>query len=58
MLVIDDYSRLTWVTFLKEKYEALEKFKIFKALIENQTGKRMKAIIYDRGGEFSSGDLK
>ena len=29
MLVIDDYSRLTWVAFLKEKSEALEKFRIF-----------------------------
>ena len=39
MLVIDDYSRLTWVSFLKEKSEALEKFKIFKALTEKQTKK-------------------
>jgi hypothetical protein len=37
MLIIDDYSRLTWVAFLKEKVEAFEKFKIFKALTENQT---------------------
>jgi hypothetical protein len=35
MLIIDDYSRLTWVVFLKEKDEAFEKFKIFKALTEN-----------------------
>jgi hypothetical protein len=34
MLIIDDYSRLTWVDFLKEKTEAFEKFKIFKALTE------------------------
>ena len=32
MLVKDDYSRLTWVSFLKEKYEALEKFKFFLRL--------------------------
>ena len=37
MLVIDDYSRLTWVAFLKEKSEVFEKFKIFKDLTENQT---------------------
>ena len=54
MLVINDYSRLTWVSFLKEKYEALEKFKMFKALIENQTRKRLKVVRYDRGGEFCS----
>jgi hypothetical protein len=44
MLIIDDYSRLTWVSFLKEKDEAFEKFKIFKALTENQTGNRLKVV--------------
>ena len=58
MLVIDDYSRLTWVAFLKERSEAFQKFKLFKALTENQTGKRMKAVRSDRGGEFSLGDFK
>jgi hypothetical protein len=58
MLIIDDYSRLTWVAFFKEKSEALEKFKVFKALTENQTGKRLKAVRSDRGGEFSSGNFK
>jgi transposase InsO family protein len=58
MLIIDDYSRLTWVSFLKEKYEAFEKFKVFKALTKNQIGKRLKAVSSDRGGEFSSRDFK
>jgi hypothetical protein len=58
MLIIDDYSRITWVAFLKEKAEAFEKFKEFKALIENQTGKRLKAVRSDRGGEFMSSDFK
>jgi len=50
MLIIDDYSRITWVAFLKEKAEAFEKFKKIKALTENQTCKRLKAVILDRGG--------
>jgi hypothetical protein len=58
MLIIDDYSRLTWVSFSKEKSEAFEKFKVFKALTENQTGKRLKAVRSDRGGEFSSWNFK
>jgi len=36
--------------FLKEKSEAFEKFKIFKALTENQTGWKVKIIRSDRGG--------
>jgi hypothetical protein len=58
MLIIDYYSRLTWVAFLKEKVEAFEKFKIFKALTETQIGKKLKPIRSDRGGEFMSSDFK
>jgi hypothetical protein len=58
MLIIDNYSRLTWVAFLKEKSEAFEKFKVFKALTENQTRKRLKEVRSDRGGDFSSRDFK
>jgi transposase InsO family protein len=57
-LIIDDYSRLTRVAFLKEKAKAFEKFKIFKALTETQTGKRLKEVRSDRGGEFMSSDFK
>ena len=32
---IDDYSRKTWIYFLKKKSEVFGKFKEFKALIEN-----------------------
>jgi hypothetical protein len=58
MLIIDDYSRITWVSFLKEKDEAFEKFKKFKSLTKNQTGKRLKEVRSDRGGEFMSSDFK
>ena len=58
MLIIDDYYRLTWVAFLKEKSEAFEKFKVFKALTEDQIGKILKAVRFDRGGEFSTWNFK
>jgi hypothetical protein len=58
MLIIDDYFRLTWVSFLKEKDEAFDKSKIFKALTENQTSNRLKVVILDKGGEFMSSDFK
>jgi hypothetical protein len=32
MLIIDDYTRMYWVYFLKQKSEAFEKFKTYKAL--------------------------
>jgi len=57
MLLIDDHSRMMWVTFLKEKSEVLEKFKIFKAMVENQTGLKLKCLRFDRGGEFTSSEF-
>ena len=57
MLIIDDFSRMTWAEFLKYKLEALEKFKIFKALAENQTGCKLKCIRSDKGGELTNYDF-
>jgi hypothetical protein len=57
MMIIDDYSRLTWVSFLKEKVEAFEKFKIFKSLTKNQTRNKLKVVRSDIGGEFVSSDF-
>ena len=41
---IDDYSRKTWIYLLKNKSEVFEKFKEFKALIENHSEKRIKTL--------------
>ncbi|MDL1135892.1 transposase family protein, partial [Yersinia pestis] len=54
MLCIDDYTRMTWVLFLKHKHQALDRFKVFKAQVENMLGKRIKILRSDRGGEFTS----
>jgi hypothetical protein len=39
---IDDYSRKTWIYFLKTKDEVFNKFKEFKALIENLSKRRLR----------------
>ena len=46
---IDDFSRKTWVYFMKNKDEVFSKFKEFKALIENHTEKKIKTIRLDNG---------
>ncbi|KAK8934286.1 hypothetical protein KSP39_PZI015019 [Platanthera zijinensis] len=51
---IDDFSRYVWVYTLKHKSEVLEKFIIWKKLVENQTGKRIRYIRSDNGGEYTS----
>ena len=43
---------------MKRKSEAFEKFKEFRAEVENQLGKRIKAIRSDRGREYLLGVFK
>ena len=54
----DDYSRFGYVYLMKWKSEAFEKFKEFRAEVENQLDKRLKAIRSDRGGEYIFGDFR
>jgi hypothetical protein len=51
---IDDYSRKTWIYFLKTKSEVFKRFQEFRALMENQSGKRIKVLWLDNEGEYSS----
>ena len=55
---IDDYSRKTWIYFLKAKSEVFEKFKEFKALIENISDKRIKTLQLENGGEYTSKEFE
>ena len=43
---------------MKRKFETFEKFKEFRAEVENQLGKCIKVIRSDRGGEYLFGDFK
>ena len=54
----DDYSRFGYVYLMKWKSEAFGKFKEFRAEVENQLGKRIKAIRFNRGGEYLLRDFK
>jgi hypothetical protein len=54
---IDDYSRKTWIYFLKSKDEVFNKFKEFKALIENLSERKIKILRSDNGGEYTSNEF-
>jgi len=49
---IDDFSRKTWVYFLKEKYKVFGVLKKFKVMVENETSTTIKVVRSDRGGEY------
>ena len=48
----DDYSHFGYIYPIKERSEALDKFKIFKTEVENQHNKKIKIVRSDRGGEY------
>ncbi|KAH9769620.1 hypothetical protein KPL71_012083 [Citrus sinensis] len=54
---IDDFSRKVWVYVLKQKNEALEKFKDWLTLMENQTERRVKRLRTDNGLEYCSNEF-
>ncbi|RVX00702.1 Retrovirus-related Pol polyprotein from transposon TNT 1-94 [Vitis vinifera] len=49
----DDHSRKIWVYTLKTKDQVLDVFKQFHALVERQSGEKLKCIRTDNGGEYS-----
>jgi hypothetical protein len=51
---IDDFSRKIWIYFLKNKSDTFSKFKYFKAEAEKQSGKYVKVLRSDGGGEYNS----
>src|SRR5271154_4992655 len=51
---IFDATRKTWVYCIKRKSDVFDTFKKWKALVENETGKRLKCLRSDNGGEYCS----
>ncbi|GJT01478.1 retrotransposon protein, putative, ty1-copia subclass [Tanacetum coccineum] len=49
-----DFSRYGYVYLLKHKHEVFETFKVFQKEVENQLGKTIKSLRFDRGGEYMS----
>ena len=55
---IDDFSRFCWVYFLKLKYEVFESLKVWKALVENRCGKKIKVFHTNNGKEYVNNNLQ
>ena len=44
---IDDTTRKSWVYYIRQKYDVFATFKKWKALVENETRKRLKYLRFD-----------
>ena len=58
VLFVDDHSRKTWIYFLKTKCEVFKRFQEFKALVETQTGRKIKVLRSNNGVEYTLGQFK
>jgi hypothetical protein len=54
VVFIDDFSRKSWIFFMKTKGQVFSRFQEFKSLVENQTGKKIRVMRSDNGGEYTS----
>jgi transposase InsO family protein len=58
LVIVDDYSRFTWVCFLHEKSQTQETLKGFLRRAQNEFGMRIKKIKSDNGTEFRNSQIE
>ena len=54
IVIVDDFSRYTWVEFLREKSEACETLEILCKKLQNEKGALIVKIRSDHGKEFEN----
>jgi transposase InsO family protein len=54
LVIVDDYSRFTWVFFLHDKSETQEVLKKFLKRVQNEFDAKVKKIRSDNGSEFKN----
>ena len=55
---IDDKTRFVWVYILKHKSQVFQYFKEWKAMVERETGRVLKTLRSDNGGEYTSSEFQ
>jgi hypothetical protein len=58
LVIVDDYSRFTWVFFLQEKSQTQETLKNFLRRAQNEFGLRIKKIRSDTGTQYTNSQIE
>jgi transposase InsO family protein len=58
LVIVDDYSRFTWVFFLQKKSQTQETLKKFLRHAQNEFGLRIKKIRSNNGTEFKNSQIE
>ncbi|WJX24545.1 hypothetical protein P8452_13640 [Trifolium repens] len=54
LVIVDDYSRWTWVKFLRVKDDAYDAFTIFCTQVQSEKSLKILKVRSDHGGEFEN----
>jgi hypothetical protein len=57
LIFVDDFSHFTWIFFLRQKSKVFQHLKDFKALVETQSGKKIKILRTNNGGEYVNHEI-
>jgi transposase InsO family protein len=57
-VIVDDYSRFTWVLFLHDKSEVQDTFKKFAKRAQNEFETKIKKVRSDNGTEFRNTNIE
>ena len=57
-VIVDDFSRFTWVFFLTHKSDTCDIFKAFSKRVENERSLSIVTVHSDHGGEFCSSSFE
>ena len=52
VIFVDEFSRKCWIFFMQKKDQTFSKFCEFKALVEKESGKQVKTLRSNNGGEY------
>jgi hypothetical protein len=52
LIFVDNFSCFTSIFFLRKKSKVFQHLKYFKSLVEIQSGKKIKVLQTDNGGEY------
>ena len=58
LVIVDDYSRFTWVFFLHDKSIVQETFKKFAKRAQNEFETKIKKVRSDNGTEFKNTNIE
>src|ERR1044072_9262210 len=58
LVIVDDYSRLTWVKFHRSKDESHSVFSTFCTQVQNEKNCKIVKVRSDHGGEFENKDFE